>query len=268
MPLVNLVSRYRSLSVTGDDATHFLHAQLTCDLAGLAPGEGCYGALLNPKGKVQAAGYVLPIDGGHQFLIHPEVAEATEQHLARYVLRAKVVLNLEDLPIAGEVPGDDAAGGEVSTGGYDHLPADGAQAFHLPDGRVLQPGETGNADANAWWTRDVLAGLVHVDAGIRDRFIPQMLGLDSLGAVSFSKGCYPGQEIVARARHLGRVKRGLAWLEGDLAFSEGQTLTGENDERLGEVIQTISAGPRHLALAVVQRDAATPREAIALSTFA
>ncbi|MEM1091095.1 MAG: hypothetical protein AAF736_16025 [Pseudomonadota bacterium] len=257
MELVSLLSEYRVIVVAGADAKDFLQAQLTCDLNSLSPDEGCFGALLNPKGKVQAAGYLLPHEGNWLMLVHPEVAEPTVTHLSRYILRAKVELGESGLFAVGlgaAKPRDgDAA---EPAGGFDRLSGSSENFFNLPDGRQIgvsaEPAE--NSDVAAWRQADFQAGVVSVDGALHDRFIPAMLGLDTMGGVSFRKGCYPGQEIVARARHLGRVKRTLALLQSTERLTVGQELSSSDGARAGEVIDVLQTAAGWLAQAVINRD--------------
>ncbi len=258
MELVSLLSEYRVIAVAGADAKDFLQAQLTCDLNSLGADEGCFGALLNPKGKVQSAGYLLPHQGNWLMLVHPEVAEQTVTHLSRYVLRAKVELGESGLYAVGlglaNPPSEQTA--DDGTRGFNRLPGISENFFCLPDGRQVgvssDPAE--NADVAAWRHADFQSGVVSVNQANHDRFIPAMLGLDTLGAVSFSKGCYPGQEIVARARHLGRVKRTLALVKSGDALTVGQDLTTPDGARAGEVIDVLAVADGWQAQAVVNRD--------------
>ncbi|MFK7955500.1 MAG: folate-binding protein YgfZ [Lysobacterales bacterium] len=255
MDLVSLVSEYRVLAVAGSDATAFLQAQFTCDLNALDEESACAGALLNPKGKVLAMGYLLPQPGHWLLLVHPSVAEQTATHLSRYILRAKVEIDSSPWSAVGVMPETDSAEDHANDN-FSRLPARSANLFLLPDGRQVGVSKT-EADTRhlaVWRQWDLRAGMVSVDNAIQERFIPQMLGLDVLGAVSFSKGCYPGQEIVARARHLGRVKRGLALLESRGELSAGMELSDQGDVRCGEVINVLQTGAGWLALAVVNRD--------------
>ncbi len=255
MDLVSLVSEYRVLVVAGSDAKAFLQAQFTCDLNALAEDSACAGALLDAKGKVLAMGYLMPQSDHWLLLVHPTVAEQIVTHLSRYILRSSVEIGPSEWSAVGVIPEADSktAG---NNGDFSQLPAHSANVFLLPDGRQIGVSKT-DADRShlaVWRQWDLRAGMVCVDSAIQQRFIPQMLGLDVLGAVSFSKGCYPGQEIVARARHLGRVKRGLALLESRGQLMPGMELLNENALRCGEVINVLQTGAGWLALAVVNRD--------------
>ena len=214
--------RMALVDVRGAEAARFLHAQLTSDVEALEPGRISLGAWCNPRGRVRNLFWILRRGTGEDFaLIAPEdEADGLERGLRRFVLRSKVAVRRDDVPVFG------AAGTEANAFVTDWIGAIPAAGFvvetadrlatHLPVGpsRFLVQGR-GFAprlpdDASAAWRRlEIAAEIAWLDDTSRDAFIPQMLNLDRLGAVSFEKGCYPGQEVIARARYLGQVKRRL-----------------------------------------------------------
>lgn len=186
--------------VAGSDATAFLHAQLSADVAAIAEGEGGFACYCSPRGQV--FGLLLVCRRGSGFLLAGAsgLLPGILQRLRMFVLRARVELALADeLMVFGlDDPVDPAAGDAVHTAaGLDYAIA----ALHDA------PRGTPEAAAGAWKAAELGHGVVWLEPATSERFIPQMLGFDRLGAVSFTKGCYPGQEIIARARYLGKVKR-------------------------------------------------------------
>ena len=119
------------------------------------------------------------------------------------------------------------------------LPAADAQATWL---EYEARGETG--DANAWDLHDVHAGIAHVTRATSESFLPQMLDYDQLGAVSFTKGCYLGQEIVARTQHRGQPKRHLHRLRwnGTPMPAAGEALLGADDRSAGTLVNAAATG--------------------------
>jgi folate-binding protein YgfZ len=177
------------LRLTGPDASRFLQGQLSNDLDLLAAGGPLRAGLHNPQGRVIAVLQLFAL-GGDIFAVLPrDLADPVRLHLSRYVLRAKV--RIEDVSGQYGVLGiEDAAGRRLAV-----LATDAS----LPDG---DPG-----DAADWLAADVAAGLPQVHTATSGRFVAQMLNLDRVGGISFTKGCYTGQEIIARAHYRGRVKR-------------------------------------------------------------
>jgi folate-binding protein YgfZ len=191
------------VTVTGPERVRFLQSQLTQDVALAGAGTTCLAGWADPKGRLLWAGHlgVLPDGDAERFaLVVPAgIAEAVVARLRMFVLRAKVTVAID----------------EARVGGIDAsiAPAPGCHDLRLAGdtGRALRVGPAGSlpdtGDATAWELADVRAGLPTVTAATSGEFVPQMVNLDLLGGVSFTKGCYPGQEIVARTRYLGRVKR-------------------------------------------------------------
>jgi folate-binding protein YgfZ len=188
------------LRFSGADAVAFLQGQLTQDLRRLDDGSTRLAALNTPQGRVVATLW-LKKDATLFGLLPAELAEPVIARLRRYVLRAKVAIEaLPDWSLR-EIPG-----------GASHEPA-GSVRFGMPDGRALlalpgaaAPSEPATRD---WLRRDLAAGLPVLGTATTEQFVAQMLNLDCLDAISFAKGCYTGQEIVARTQNLGRIKRRL-----------------------------------------------------------
>ena len=165
---------------SGEDARDFLQSQLSADVEAVEPDRNTLACYCTPKGQV--LGLLLVGRENDDYLLagHATLLPGILKRLRMYVLRSRVqVADALDRCVTGS-PGP---GYGFSKGGVE-----------LPD-------------LEAWRASELRAGVSWLNAGSTERFIPQMLGFEGIGAVSFSKGCYPGQEIVARARYLGRVKR-------------------------------------------------------------
>jgi folate-binding protein YgfZ len=194
------------LRVTGADAGAFLQGQLTNDTRLLADGRTQLSALNTPQGRVVAIMRLRQGGDGLYALLPADLAEPVAARLRKFVMRARVAVELAgDLqPVSsGEtVPGslltfDYAPGRAVSA-----VPTTASAATVNPAAAL----ETAD-HVNEWTAADIAAGLPQVLPETSGSFVPQMLNLDLLDAISFSKGCYTGQEIVARTQHLGRIKR-------------------------------------------------------------
>jgi folate-binding protein YgfZ len=194
------------LRVTGKDAGAFLQGQLTNDTRRLADGSTQLAALNTPQGRVVAI-LRLRQDGDAIYALLPAgLAEAVAVRLRKFVLRAKVAVELAgDLrPVS---TGATEPGGRLT---FDYAPGRAVSA--VPTAAVaatVNPAAAPDAadHGNEWTAADIAAGLPQVLPETSGSFVPQMLNLDLLDAISFTKGCYTGQEIVARTQHLGRIKR-------------------------------------------------------------
>ena len=184
--------------VSGADAGAFLQAQLSADIAALADGGSTFACYCSPRGQV--FGLLLVCRLGEEFRLVADrgLLPGMVKRLGLFVLRARVVLEMEEaLAVQGCKAGPDRQGlaGEFEPHGL-------GLAYRLLERTPgLEP------DQGRWREQELRKGVVWLGAATSERFIPQMLGMDGIGAVSFSKGCYPGQEIIARARYLGKVKR-------------------------------------------------------------
>ena len=229
------------LRVAGADAAAFLHCQLSSDVQGLDAGCGQYWSYNSPKGRMLANGVLWRApagqgDGAITLLVAADLAETLRRRLGMFVLRSKVTI--EDasastmlIGVAGDGSAEatrEALGVSPPPGGTAMFGAAGT-AFTLPDrriaivaphadGRVLQAALARHTSAvgNAEWRRfGIAAGVAWIGAATSDLFVPQMVNWDLLGGVSFRKGCYPGQEIVARMQYLGRLKERLFAFHAD-----------------------------------------------------
>lgn len=176
MPSHCLPDHLTVLALTGRDARTFLNGQCTQSVVDLASGADTKAAILTAQGRVLAYVQVLGTETGLRLLLPADLAETLRVHLNRYVLRAKVQLSIE-APSQADL--EQAQAARLATGAHD---------WHLGSIRLGEP---------------------EISAATSGEWIPQMLNLDLLGAIRFDKGCYTGQEIVARTQHLGRIKRRL-----------------------------------------------------------
>ena len=247
---------HRILALTGRDAAAFAQAQFMGDVAALPDGHWHWNGWLTPKGRVLALFALLKPDPASVWLLLPDAdpAEVAGQ-LRRFVFRSKVVLEPRpDLRVSGAFRAPAVAGGNRLAG----TPAAGLELDLSGEGgpRTLHigPADDGRAPAPAgdarWAAADLAHGLPRLDAAQQGEWTPQMLSLERLRAFSVRKGCYPGQEIVARTHFLGQGKRGLALLESEAPLAPGADVRAE-DRTIGKVASAASDDDRHLALAVL-----------------
>jgi len=203
------------LRFAGPDAASFLQGQVTHDTRLLADGRTLLAACNSPQGRVVAVPRLHQHGDAVLALLPTELVEPLAERLGRFVLRAKVRLEpARDLVAVAEVVGSKAS--EIEEGkaaaGVTFAYAPGRRVTVLSRGAcaaLVDPDGGADTDAvqAAWWRADIADGLPQVFAPSAEAFVPQMLNLDLLDAISFTKGCYTGQEIVARTQHLGRIKR-------------------------------------------------------------
>ena len=220
----------------GEEAAKFLHSQLTQDLALQTPQQARLAGYCSPKGRLLATMVAFKPASDTVLLALPaELLPQTQKRLAMFVMRAKCKL----VDASASQPGGWGVWGLAGPAAQQWLGADGSEApwstlgKTLPDGRqawgtrlpdagtqggavarylVLLPADAARPELPAlgpsdWAALDVASGLAWVRSATVEQFVPQMLNLELLGGVNFQKGCYPGQEIVARSQYRGTIKR-------------------------------------------------------------
>lgn len=222
------------LRVEGADARAFLHAQLTADIAQLAADRARRAGWCSAKGRLLATFLVIAHADGYLLQIARDLAIPIARRLAMYVLRAKVsIVECSDAWPQRGAWGEDAARELAALGlpvPQDDLAVASRQGqvlVRLGPERFLVLGEVGlqaNAEPEQWMLQDIRAGIPWISAATQDQLLPQMVNFEVIGGVDFRKGCYPGQEVVARAQYRGAVKRRMYRLRTSTALKAGQEL--------------------------------------------
>ncbi len=245
------------VAFSGRDATAFLQAQTMNDVAVLRDGDWHWNGWLTAKGRVIALFALVRLTSDTYWLLLPDAdIAALADALRRFVFRSKVAIEARtDLRVAGRLAASTLASGGhwIEDRGAVELDMSGAPGAH---GRSLRIGAPLDAieDADAmlrWRAEDLAHGLPRLEAAQREQWTPQQLSLERLRAFSVKKGCYPGQEIVARTHFLGQAKRGLARIRSDVPLAAGVELPVAEGASPGVVVS--AAG--NTALAVVANDA-------------
>jgi len=220
------LTRYGLLSVAGDDARDFLHAQLTNDVLHLPPARAALAGWCSPKGRllasflvipttpVPASPSVAPASPGFLLQLARDLVPAVLKRLSMFVLRSKVKIADESdrwlqFGIWGNAPGI-----EMPQQSMGISEKEGLAVVNVGDARFLALArDSGILDANATAVAESRWALDEIrTAATQDQFVPQMVNFEKLGGIDFQKGCYPGQEIVARAQYRGQVKRRMVRL--------------------------------------------------------
>ncbi|MDH5264538.1 MAG: folate-binding protein [Betaproteobacteria bacterium] len=232
--------------VSGDDAAEFLHNQFTNDVKALAVGAAQWNGWCTPKGRLLAT-FVLARDAeGFLLMLPAEFAEAFAKRLRMFVLRAKA--KVEDVSAA--MPRFGLWDGAIPAG-----------AFRLGDSRAVAFGKApeGRAATLEEWALSLIRdGVVQVVPGTQEAFVPQMANYELVGGVSFKKGCYPGQEIVARTQYRGILKKRAVRVRSAAPLAPGDSVYSEafGDQSAGTVANVApSPGGGFEALVVAQLEA-------------
>jgi folate-binding protein YgfZ len=265
------------IEFSGDDVRSYLHNQLTSDVNRLAADQAQYSAWCSPKGRMLASFVLFRREADYLALLSNDLMEFIEKRLRTYVLRSKVAIadRSADHRIFG-LSGPRAAtalqdaGLEAPAAAMATARFAGASVIRLDETRhLIAAAEAAPriwralaahavpADAAAWQWLDIAAGIPWIGAATREAFVPQMVNFDRIGGVSFNKGCYPGQEIVARAKYLGKIKRHLYRIHADSPIQAGMPIfLGTPDQPCGQIVNAAPApGGGYDALAVILEDA-------------
>ena len=265
------------IQAEGEDTKAFLHGQFTSDINHLSSGHAQLSAWCSAKGRMQAS-FVVWRDGERYLLaLAGDLQEPIQKRLTMFVLRAKVKLaSLSDshalLGLAGA-----QAGAALAAAGLPQPAepmraenaADGTTVLRLDAGRFVVIAAAERAPAvwaalasqarpvglPAWRWLDVQTAFPLITLATKEEFVPQMADFEKMGGVSFHKGCYPGQEIVARTQYLGKVKRHLYRVRSATALASGDDLHApENPDQTIGKIMTVAPCPAggYEGLAVIQ----------------
>ncbi len=271
------LSHFGLIRFSGEETAAFLHGQLSSDVKQLGPNRAQYSTYSTPKGRMLASLLVLA-DGEDRLLMLPRALLPTiQKRLSMYVLRSKTKASdiSADTVLLG-LCGAQAAGVAKQLGGS--LPTEALQKVDLPAGWLLKLDEgrfllgiaaaqaetiwqvllaagASPAGAAAWTLADIRAGITWVLPATQEAFVPQMANMELIGAVNFKKGCYPGQEIVARTQYLGKLKRRALRVQASSPMQAGESVFSPEmqDQASGQVaLAAPSADGLWEALVVVQ----------------
>ncbi|NOR20297.1 MAG: hypothetical protein GQ538_09455 [Xanthomonadales bacterium] len=189
---------------SGTEAGDFLHNQISADVLALSNGESTFACYCEPKGRVLALMLVSRSNDDYLVIMSGSLAASVAARMKIYVMRAKVDIEVLDSHEVVGVYSDDkphAVDKQMAS-----LPVpDSSKAFLVRPAMSTQNSAADELDQ--WKLSELQAGISWLCPETSGQFLPQMLGFDRLGAVNYRKGCYPGQEIVARTHYLGKVKR-------------------------------------------------------------
>ena len=269
-PVAVRLADWGVIRAKGDDAAAFLNGQLTQETINMGIGQARLAGYCSPKGRLLAS-FVMWRVAADEILLacSADLLAPTLKRLSMFVLRAKCKLTDASAEIAlwgVALPGL-AHGDAVPAQAYASASTGGGTAIRLPDAagatRLLwaAPADatppwavSGNADVWNWL--EVQSGVPRIVAGTVEAFVPQMVNLELVGGVNFQKGCYPGQEIVARSQYRGTLKRRMVLAEGAAAGAAGTEVFAAADpgQPAGQVVLSASLdGDRHATLIEVKR---------------
>ncbi|MBK7003591.1 MAG: folate-binding protein YgfZ [Rhodoferax sp.] len=251
------LSHWGIIRLTGEDAAKFIHSQLSQDFVLLGQDMARLAAFCSAKGRMQASFIGFKhADGEILLLCSHDILSATLKRLSMFVLRAKVRLSdaTDELAIYG------LAGDAVKTiaapaySAWSRSDSDTQTLIHLypadqtPRQLLIAPASApppagAELALPIWLWGEVRSGVAMLSAAVVDAFVPQMLNYESVGGVNFKKGCYPGQEVVARSQFRGTLKRRAFLVHAEAAMAAGDAIfaSGDADQPVATVVQAAPA---------------------------
>ncbi len=271
------LSDWGLIRASGSDARSFLHGQLTQDILGLTGQRATLAGYCSAKGRLLAT-FIAWSPAADEVLLacSADLVAQTLKRLSMFVLRAHCKLSdaSHDLAIWGLV-GDAAScwtGGDLPADDWQWAAGAGGTVIRLPGvvsagttvlrhlfvTSTVPPADIPAVDLQTWQAMEAQSGIGRVVAATVDKFVPQMLNLELVGGVSFSKGCYPGQEVVARSQYRGTLKRRAFVLEVDAEVQPGAEVfhSSDPDQPAGMVaLSGVVGSQQTLALAELKLSA-------------
>jgi len=264
------VTGFKILQVSGADATQFLQGQITCNIKELQDNNSFFAALCNPKGRVISTFLLLKSADAFLLILPAELFEKVKTTLQKYIMRAKVQLqDVSELVCLTGMACDDKTAAQLTlptlnfsvqnqwvklaTTYYLHI-ASVTESLAYCASLFTQGFLAKNAAA--WQVVNINVGFAWLTQQSSEVYIPQMLNLDKLAGISFTKGCYTGQEIIARTHYLGQAKREmfLAQIEGDfIPPAELPEILAANGQTVGQILSL----QNNDLLAILQSNAVT-----------
>lgn len=239
------------LSVSGQDAGKLLNGQLTCDILQINPEKASFAAICNPKGRVISPLLVQRVADAYYLVLPFTLLSKVKDTLQKYILRSDVKLTdlSQSVFLTGLKTDEDVFGGrplpKLDWEVHPHQVSIMRIPSSLPRYLLISDKLVDGADQfiEEWFFDDVTDGFPWITLDQSESYTPHMLNLDSLHAISYNKGCYTGQEIVARTHFLGKAKRELVVLQlldiTNNLFSGMPVLAAITKQKMGEILQIV-----------------------------
>lgn len=231
------------IEVRGAEAREFLQGQLSNDVDAAQPLRAQLHAYCNPQGRALAVLHLIAHEHGFWLVTPADLADAVVARLKMFVLRAKVEVARSECGLAGALHDATLDAPGVTPVTLEEIPGARARKFFIGARDALAALSPAPGDA-AWRIASIVDGLAQVYAQTTAQFIPQMLNLDCTGGLSFRKGCYPGQEIIARLRYRGKVKQRMlcAVTRESKPPAPGDSIFAAQAKKVGRVVDAVACG--------------------------
>lgn len=262
------------VEIKGGDSAEFLQGQMTQDIYSIKDSEATLTSVLNPQGRIISTAFVFKWGESFILMVSNEVLDKLIAWLSRFILRSDVKITKSEDCVFGldqknaiklcnvlNVKAKDT-GFEADEWCLKTIEADNERTFLVSKSEnFLDNLSISTLATKDWKMADINAGIPTIYRENIEKFIPQMVNLDLINGISFSKGCYTGQEIVARVQHKGKVKQRMFHITGKASnkkIDSGTAILCE-DTKVGTVIESLEDNGQMHALGVIKNDASKKR---------
>lgn len=238
-----LLSLYTVIDCSGENASTFLQGQLTCDIKQCDDSKFQLAAHCNPQGRVTSLFYVIKHPLGFYLLTHSDIAQSAFDALNKYAVFSKVTLEIKDFVLVASIDEQQNDDATICQGSF------------YPDRQLTiyeNPPELNTNIDTLWHYHDICAGLPRLHLSTVDKFIAPRLNLEYLNAINYKKGCYIGQEIIARLYFKGKLKHHmyLGKVTDTTPLHPDDTLFNEEGKSIGSIVDCVTQNNETFLLAV------------------
>jgi len=255
---MNHLSHLSILSFSGSDVSDFLQGQMTQDINSISNQSYKMTSILNPKGRMIVSGLIKKSEDIFFLIISKDLSEDILNWLSRYILRSDVIITIEDFNIIGlnNVNHKKLINHQDDSQQLNISPIDVDKDRYIliiNNEVVIEDNSIQSINENDWILADIKRGLAIIDKNNSEKYIPQMINLDLLEGISFSKGCYTGQEVVARVQHRGKIKQRIFYItiESNSNEIDAQSEVMCDDKKVGSIVISKKSDNYFHALAVI-----------------
>ena len=255
---MNHLSHLSILSFSGSDVKDFLQGQMTQDINSISNQSYKMTSILNPKGRMIVSGLIKKSEDIFFLIISKDLSEDILNWLSRYILRSDVIITIEDFNIIGlnNMNHKKLINHQDLSQQLNISPIDVDKDRYIliiNNEIVLEDNSIQSINENDWILADIKRGLAIIDKNNSEKYIPQMINLDLLEGISFSKGCYTGQEVVARVQHRGKIKQRIfnITIESNSNEIDAQSEVMCEHKKVGSIVISKKSDNYFHALAVI-----------------
>ena len=257
------LDHFSIISISGDDSTEFIQGQMTQDISAIGDDEARMTAILNPQGRVMSTALIMHWDDSIILVLNKDTVDDLIVWLSRFILRSKVTVSRLEAHIYGLNQNlanieSDSLDLEKEIFCLRSIETDAERTLLITKSlHDFSKSSITTMSSRNWQLADIQAGIPIIYKENIAKFIPQMVNQDLINGISFNKGCYTGQEIVARVQHRGKIKRRMFHISTQQSNTEIRPGTPVllGDSEVGTIIQSVQYKNQIHSLAVIKNDA-------------